>query len=652
MPYSSLKNPSSETIKQLVILYNNKELNSLLKRGKELLSQYPEAFFIWNILGAALMDLGSTEEAAEAFKKVIYLNPKYADGFSNLGVILKKQGKLEDAAKAFEKAIALKPNYAEAYNNLGVTLEQNGNLNKAINLYKKSIILKPNYAEAYNNLGNVLKSQGKLKEAIDAYEKAISINPKYAEAFNNLGVAFQSQHRSAEALTAYKNAISLKPEYASAYNNSGNVLKSQGKLKEAIDAYEKAISINPKYAEAFFNKGIIQKELGKLEEAIDAYEKAISMNPDYVDAYFNKGVVRVIQGKFSEASEAYKKALTLKPDYCEAHRNLSNFTNYQPKNSQIGVVSDLLKRKDLSEKDKCNLHYAMAKMMEDLGDFSKAYEHYSVGGALRKKELLYKPENDSLLFSKIKETFPSLETQSIKKSNKQLKHTPVFILGMPRSGTTLVEQIISCHSNVQGAGELDLLRRLGHSLACGQEKIESKNLLNLRSSYLAELKNISCEKPFVTDKMPTNFLYIGLILTALPEAKIIHVKRDPKATCWSNFKHYFSGKGLKYSYDINDTIHFFNLYKDLLQYWNKKYRERIYSLNYEKLTIEQELETKKLIEYIGLDWEDACLSPHKNTRNVQTASVKQVRNRVYTGSSKAWQRYALYLNNIFDNISD
>ena len=584
MPYSSLKNPSSETIKQLVILYNNKELNSLLKRGKELLSQYPEAFFIWNILGAALMDLGSTEEAAEAFKKVIYLNPKYADGFSNLGVILKKQGKLEDAAKAFEKAIALKPNYAEAYNNLGVTLEQNGNLNKAINLYKKSIILKPNYVEAYNNLGNVLKSQGKLKEAIDAYEKAISINPKYAE--------------------------------------------------------------------AFFNKGIIQKELGKLEEAIDAYEKAISMNPDYVDAYFNKGVVRVIQGKFSEASEAYKKALTLKPDYCEAHRNLSNFTNYQPKNSQIGVVSDLLKRKDLSEKDKCNLHYAMAKMMEDLGDFSKAYEHYSVGGALRKKELLYKPENDSLLFSKIKETFPSLETQSIKKSNKQLKHTPVFILGMPRSGTTLVEQIISCHSNVQGAGELDLLRRLGHSLACGQEKIESKNLLNLRSSYLAELKNISCEKPFVTDKMPTNFLYIGLILTALPEAKIIHVKRDPKATCWSNFKHYFSGKGLKYSYDINDTIHFFNLYKDLLQYWNKKYRERIYSLNYEKLTIEQELETKKLIEYIGLDWEDACLSPHKNTRNVQTASVKQVRNRVYTGSSKAWQRYALYLNNIFDNISD
>jgi Flp pilus assembly protein TadD len=584
MPYSSLKNPSSEIIKQLVILYNNKELNSLLKRGKELLSQYPEAFFIWNILGAALMDLGSTEEAAEAFKKVIYLNPKYADGFSNLGVILKKQGKLEDAAKAFEKAIALKPNYAEAYNNLGVTLEQNGNLNKAINLYKKSIILKPNYVEAYNNLGNVLKSQGKLKEAIDAYEKAISINPKYAEAFNNLGVAFQSQHRSAEALTAYKNAISLKPEYASAYNNSGVILEAQG--------------------------------------------------------------------KFSEASEAYKKALTLKPDYCEAHRNLSNFTNYQPKNSQIGVVSDLLKRKDLSEKDKCNLHYAMAKMMEDLGDFSKAYEHYSVGGALRKKELLYKPENDSLLFSKIKETFPSLETQSIKKSNKQLKHTPVFILGMPRSGTTLVEQIISCHSNVQGAGELDLLRRLGHSLACGQEKIESKNLLNLRSSYLAELKNISCEKPFVTDKMPTNFLYIGLILTALPEAKIIHVKRDPKATCWSNFKHYFSGKGLKYSYDINDTIHFFNLYKDLLQYWNKKYRERIYSLNYEKLTIEQELETKKLIEYIGLDWEDACLSPHKNTRNVQTASVKQVRNRVYTGSSKAWQRYALYLNNIFDNISD
>jgi tetratricopeptide (TPR) repeat protein len=211
-----------------------------------------------------------------------------------------------------------------------------------------------------------------------------------------------------------------------AYNNLGNVLKSQGKLKEAIDAYEKAISINPKYAEAFNNLGVAFQSQHRSAEALTAYKNAISLKPEYASAYNNSGVILEAQGKFSEASEAYKKALTLKPDYCEAHRNLSNFTNYQPKNSQIGVVSDLLKRKDLSEKDKCNLHYAMAKMMEDLGDFSKAYEHYSVGGALRKKELLYKPENDSLLFSKIKETFPSLETQSIKKIKQTIKTYPCF----------------------------------------------------------------------------------------------------------------------------------------------------------------------------------------------------------------------------------
>ena len=584
MPNLSIQSPPPETIKQLIVLYNKKELNVLVKRGKKLLSQYPKAFFIWNILGAALMDLGSTEEAAEAFKKVIYLNPNYADGFSNLGVILKKQDKLEDAAKAFRKAITLKPDYAEAYNNLGVTLEQSGNLNEAINLYKKSILLKPNYAEAYNNLGNVLKSQNNLKEAINAYNKAISINPKYPEAYFNLGISY--------------------------------------------------------------------KETGKLEAALNAYNKAISIKPDYVMAYFNRGVVLANQGKFNEAAQAYKKALTLKPDYAEAHRNLSNFTNYQPNNSQIRVVADLLKLKDLNEKDKCNLHYAMAKMTEDLGDFSKAYEHYIAGGALRKKELLYNPKNDVLLFGKIKETFPRLEIHSLKKSSKQLKHTPVFILGMPRSGTTLVEQIISCHSKVQGAGELNLLSQLGHSLACGQEKIGTKNLLRFRNSYLGELGKISQKKPFITDKMPTNFLYIGLILSAMPEAKIIHVKRDPKATCWSNFKHYFSGKGLKYSYDLNDTINFFKLYKDLLQYWSKKYGKRIYHLNYEKLTLEQELETKKMIDYLGLDWENACLSPHKNKRNVQTASAKQVRNSVYTGSSNAWQSYTLYLNNIFDKISN
>mgnify|MGYP001405946727 CR=1 FL=1 len=221
---------------------------------------------------------------------------------------------------------------------------------------------------------------------------------------------------------------------------------------------------------------------------------------------------------------------------------------------------------------------------------------------------------------------------------------------MPRSGTTLVEQIISSHSQVHGAGELPFASRFGNSLSLGNQKINSDNLLQMRNAYLDELVNVSSGAPFVTDKMPHNFLLIGLLLKALPEAKVIHVKRDPAATCWSNFKHYFPAKGLGYSYDLRDTVNYFKLYHALMDFWDQQYSDQIYHLDYDKLTVEQEPETRKLIEYTGLDWEDGFLSPHKNERSVKTVSQQQVRKKVYTGSSQAWRKFEPFLNDVFDGL--
>ena len=222
---------------------------------------------------------------------------------------------------------------------------------------------------------------------------------------------------------------------------------------------------------------------------------------------------------------------------------------------------------------------------------------------------------------------------------------------MPRSGTTLVEQIISAHSNVTGAGELDYLSQFGQEIMIDTQSSNEETIAEFRDKYLLELRKLANNKPFVTDKMPQNFRFIPLICAALTDAKIVHVKRNAAATCWSNFTQYFVKNGLGYCYNLEDIVTYYQLYENLMELWNSKYNNRIFNLNYESLTNDQYNETRKLIDYLELEWEEACLSPHNNKRSVRTASQQQVRKKIYQGSSEAWLRYKPFLNGVFDKLS-
>ena len=228
--------------------------------------------------------------------------------------------------------------------------------------------------------------------------------------------------------------------------------------------------------------------------------------------------------------------------------------------------------------------------------------------------------------------------------------TPVFILGMPRSGTTLVEQIISSHSEVFGAGELKYVEKFGKELVVDATFVNTTAISEFRESYFSEVSKLSNGKYVITDKMPQNFRFIPLICAAFPEAKIIHLQRNAAATCWSNYKQYFISKKLGYCYDLKDLVAYYNLYTEMMKVWQSQYGERIYNLNYEQLTNDQEDQTRKLIKHLGLNWEEACLSPHKNKRSVRTASQQQVRKKVYQGSSHAWRKYEPFLNGAFDSL--
>ncbi|MDA1238390.1 MAG: sulfotransferase, partial [Proteobacteria bacterium] len=340
--------------------------------------------------------------------------------------------------------------------------------------------------------------------------------------------------------------------------------------------------------------------------------------------------------------------LKLNPNDAEVHRLLSGVKKYNRSDVQIVQMEELYEYGGINNEQRCQLCFALHKVYEDLKDLSRSFKYLMEGNALRKEILGYDIQKDKKLFTTLKIGNEKFCAKSLKYDLKPNMPIPIFILGMPRSGTTLVEQIVSSHSKVYGAGELGHVGGFGSSMALGEPKPTKRSLINFRDLYLGELKRLSNESFFVTDKMPLNFRYIGLIRAALPEAKIIHVERNAAATCFSNFKIYFSQNGLGYSNNLDDLVKYYQMYKDLMQFWRDQFPGLIYDLNYDTLVSDQEKEIRGLIQHIGIAWEDVCLSPQKNKRSVRTASQDQIRKKIYKGSSHEWQKFKQFTGGALD----
>ena len=622
---------------------------------------------------------GEFDLASQLFDSILKLQPEHADANHNMGLLKLDMGQDLDALPYLQAALQADMSIAQfwlSYIKALIKLEKLEDAGRILELAKESGFEGDEFFELSRVLGvsteHQTVSETKLdtspppQETIDLLinlynqgqlaeveKQAKALLQQYPEAFivwNIIGLTAAQTGNLDQAIEAFQKALFLNPTDADTHFNMGNALKDQGKLDQAIRAYSISISLNPETAAPYFNIGNILKDQNRLEEAVLAYSKALIIKPESAEGYNNLGNVLKDQGKLAEATKAYTKAISLKPEYAAAHRNLSIITEYQDDNPQISAVNNMLQNTHLDENDRCHLHYAFAKMQEDIGNLSSAFAHYVAGGELRKRQLLYDFDYDKRRFSVIKETAQKIADFHLDDAFEATRFTPVFILGMPRSGSTLVEQILSCHSMVHGAGELSLLSRFGDPLIHGAQNINLDSILHVRKSYLNELEKVSNGSFFVTDKTPQNFIRMAIIVKALPEAKIIHVKRNSAATCWSNFKHFFFGNGLPYSYNLDDTVSYFKIYEQLMQFWNGIYPGKIYHLNYEKLVDEQEIETKMLIQHLSLQWEEACLSPENNKRIVKTASQLQVRKKLYKGSSDAWRKFEPFLYSYFQRL--
>lgn len=490
-----------------------------------------------------------------------------------------------------------------------------------------------------------LYTQGNFQEALVQGKSLAHQFPNSPFPPNILGAVNAGLGRMEQAVASYTKALQIKPDSAEVHHNLGIALTSLGKPEEAAASYNKALQTKPDFANAHHNLGFVLYNLGKPEDAVASYNKALQIKPDYADAHNNLGNALNDLGKPEEAVASYEKALQIKPDYAEAHRNLSIAKEYQDGDPQTQQMLQLVERHNLSDEDRMYLNFALGKAHGDIGDHDKAFSYLLDGNRLRKKELKYEISSDRASFEKVKSTFladvPALNAAKEPEGAKGQR--PIFVLGMLRSGTTLVEQILASHSQVYGAGEMRLLGQSIKTIVGNSTQLSSDQLESIRQSYLSGLTKIGASEPCITDKMPSNFWWIGFIFAAIPEAKIVHVKRDARATCWSNFKHYFSHKGNGFAYGLQDVAEYYKMYIDLMAFWHEMFPGRIYDLNYEALTEHQEVETQKLLEYVGLEWEDQCLEFHKTIRAVQTASATQVRRKMYQGSSEEWRKYETHL---------
>jgi Flp pilus assembly protein TadD len=617
---------------------------------RQILQSFPKHAGALHLLGIIAHQAGNAPAGIELLQQAVAAKGDVALYHTNLGEMLRLSGRFKEAIAAGLRAIELEPNQPAALNNLGIAYFDTEDFEPAERCYRRALALDPGFAEAYSNLGNVLRTRKRLDEAVVAYNRAIELKPTYAEAYNNLGTTLRDQKKAAESEAVYLKALALKPEDPPTLNNLALALLALEREEEAEAAVGRALVLAPDDADAHNLAGRILLDNSKPEQAVASFLEAIAKKPDMVDAHNNLGNALKELGRVEEAMEAYYNARRIEPKATAVFINLVDAKAFKSADDpDLLAMEELAKEMpSLSEDEQMQLHFSLSKAYGDLKRHGESFEHMLQGSALKRKQITYLERDTLWLFDRIREVFTP-ELMRSKAGSGDPSDVPLFILGMPRSGSTLVEQVLASHPRVFGAGELKDFDKVAKSVHGPGGAIiaypeflasfDAEHLRRMGAHYVHRLRAYSADAPRITNKMPSSSFYVGLIHLCLPNARIIHTVRNPVDTCLSCFSKLFSGEQ-SFSYELGELGRYYRKYHELMEHWRRVLPPGVMlDVQYEEVVADFETQARRIVAHCGLEWNEACLAFHENKRPVKTASSLQVRRPIYQSSIGRWLPY-------------
>ena len=627
-------------------------------RCRAALARYPRDVNVQALLGALLVKMERPEEAEATLRAVIEAAPSFAKPAEDLGFLLLQLNRAGDALPLLERATQLDPTLERAWFSLGKALSLLGRGKDADAAFEKSFELSPErrlMAHAAEH-----QKEGRIEEAEQIYRRVLRKNPRNVDALRLLALLAMRADRPDDAETLLLRAIEIAPDFLLALLDLGRLRKEQDRYGEALESFDRVISLEPAQPQAHFLRAATLARASFTRESIDAYRSCLAVRPGHVGALLGLGHVLKAMGDYEGAVASYKACMREAPDFGETYWSLANLKTYRFDDATVSEMEKRAAAPGGNVLSTVNFLFALAKAYEDRGDYEQAWEHYRSGNEIHRAQVKYDPVQTEAMNDRIVAVFNAALVEELGGAGDP-DPSPIFILGLPRSGSTLLEQILATHTDVEGTSELPYVGRLATSLNLNREdgvnypealrELRPANLAAMGSDYLARSRmHRRSGAPRFIDKMPNNFPNVGLIALMLPNAKIIDARRHPLDACLSNYRQLFA-KGQNFTYDLTEIGEYYLEYQRMMDHWRDVLPNRVLTVQYEEIVADFEPQVRRLLEFCGLPWQDACLRFYESERPVRTPSAEQVRQPIYDRSVGHWQHYEKHLGELIDVVT-